>query len=62
MRTRVNARHTQLPVPQAGEDRIEPVSFVFDDEEDAFCEPYFVAGREGDIPALQEYLHELRAD
>lgn len=62
MRTRVNARHTRLPAPRASEDRIEPVSLVLDDEEDALCEPCLVAGRDIGVPALQEYLQELRAD
>jgi hypothetical protein len=45
-----------------GKNEVEPGSFVFDDEENAFCDPFLVAGRDGDIPALQEYLQELRAD
>jgi hypothetical protein len=62
MRTRVNPHDTQFPAPQVSEDRIESASFVFDDEEDPFCDTYLVASREGDIPALQEYLQELRTE
>jgi hypothetical protein len=57
MKTRVNAGHTR-----ASEGGIEPVSLVLDDEEDALCERYLVAGRDIGVPALQEYLRELRAD
>lgn len=62
MRTKFNVRHIQFPAPQAGESPAGPINFVFEDEEDAFCDEYIVAGREDDMPALREYLHELRVD
>ena len=62
MRARASARHSRRVAPRVSEDGIAPVSVVWDDEEDAFCDSYLVAARDGDIPALQEYLQELRAD
>jgi hypothetical protein len=62
MRTKFNVRRIQFPARQASENAVEPINFVFDDEEDALCDEYVVASREGDMPALQEYLNELRVD
>ena len=62
MRTKFEVRRIQFPESHAGERPLEPIRLVFEEEEDAFCDPYLVASRESDIPALQEYLHELRAD
>ena len=62
MSTKFNVRHIQFPAPQARENAVEPVNFVFDDEEDALCDEYIVVSREDDMPALQEYLHELQVD
>ena len=62
MRPRASARQTRLSAPRASEGPIEPFSFVLDDGEDGFCDPYLVAGRDRDIPALEEYLQALRLD
>ena len=62
MRTRFNVRHIQFAAPRACENAIEPIGFVFDDEEDALCDEYVVVSGEDDMSALQEYLHELRVD
>jgi len=62
MRTKVNVRHIQFPAPEARENALEPINFVFDDEEEALCDGYIVVSREDDMPALQEYLHELWMD
>jgi len=62
MRTKINVRRIHFPAPQPRENAVEPINFVFDDEEDALCDECFVVSREDDMPALQEYLNELRVD
>ena len=59
MRTKTNDRRIRFPAPHedSGEELAE---LVFHVEEDAPCSEYIMMSWEYDIPALDEYLHELR--
>lgn len=59
MRTKTNDRRIRFPAPH--EDSGEALTeLVFDKENDAPCNECIVTSLEYDIPALEEYLHELR--
>jgi len=61
MSTKFNVRYIRVPSPQARAEEVGPIGLVFDGE-DALCDEYIVVSREDDMPALQEYLQELRTD
>ncbi|MBI3044622.1 MAG: hypothetical protein HYY78_17530 [Betaproteobacteria bacterium] len=52
MRTKTDQRR--------GHEADEPAAFILDDELEAPCSEYLVMSQERDLPALAEYLHELR--
>lgn len=58
MRTRTNAHRVRFPAPR-GDEPVERLEFVLDEEEEAPCNEYIVMSQERELPALQEYLHDL---
>ena len=58
MKTRSDTRRVRFPAPHE-DSGAQFAELVFDEEEDAPCSEYIVMSRDYDIPALEEYLHEL---
>lgn len=60
MRTRKDNRSIRFPDLSCGVDAEERIEFMPDDEEDTPCSEYVVMNEERHMPALQEYLYDLR--
>ena len=58
MTIKTGTRRIQFPAPRDDEPT-ERLEYVLDEEEEAPCTEYIVMSQERDLPALQEYLHEL---
>ena len=59
MRTKTEQRRDRTPAHR-GDSKREAAAFPFDDEIEAPCSEYLVMNQARELPALSEYLHELR--
>jgi hypothetical protein len=60
MKTKTRIRRVRFPTSRPSDDPDEPVALTVDDVGNAPCSEYIVMSQEPCIPALQEYLCELR--
>ncbi len=58
MKTKTETRRIRFPAPR-GDEPVERLEFVLDEEEEAPCSEYVVMSQERELPALQEHLHDL---
>lgn len=59
MRTKTNDRRIRFPAPYE-DTRDERIELVFAEVEDGPSSRYILMSQEYKLPALEEYLHELR--
>lgn len=58
MKTKVETRRIRFLAPR-GDEPVERLEFVLDEEEEAPCSEYIVMTQERELPALQEHLRNL---
>ncbi len=58
MKTKTGIRRIRFPAP-CDDELVERLQLVLGEAEEAPCNEYIVMSQEREMPALQEYLHDL---